>query len=101
MGLDPIRAKFGPTKITSGIRSLLHNAQIGGVDDSQHVFGEAVDFVCTALPEGQTMQDVFNWLKTWWPGQCFYYLKRGHIHIALPTVKLAAAGRLYAVVLDK
>jgi len=94
--LNPIRAKFGPMKVDSGWRSVDHNLQVGGVEDSQHTTGEAVDFVCTSAVQ----QEVFNWIKTWHTGQAFYYHVKGHIHIALPNIKLAAAGRLYCLDFD-
>lgn len=98
MGLNPIRAKYGPVKIDSGWRSLLHNATIGGVNDSQHCAGEAADISCTNLSSNR---EVFEWLRTWWPGQLIYYLKKGHVHIALPNIRLAVAGRLNAFVKDE
>jgi uncharacterized protein YcbK (DUF882 family) len=100
-GLNPIRSKFGPVQVTSGWRTLEHNIVVGGVDDSQHCIGEAADILCTALAPGQTMLDVFNFMSPNWPGQMFYYKKKGHLHISLPNVRLAAAGRLYSMVLDK
>jgi uncharacterized protein YcbK (DUF882 family) len=105
-GLNPIRAKFGPTKITSGYRTAEANTLLAfkgysPAPDSQHITGEAVDIMCTALPPGQTMRDVFEWLKPWWPGQCFFYAIKGHVHIALPRMDLQMKGRLYALVLDK
>ena len=95
LALNPIRKKYGPVTITSGFRTPEHNAAVGGVDDSQHTCGQAADFITG------NQVDCFNWLRTWWPGQCFYYLQKGHIHISLPTIKLAEAGRLYCTALDK
>ena len=94
-GLTPIRKKYGPTIPTSGWRT--PEEQQGLIDrgynpspTSQHLVGAAVDFV---IP-GQDMMEVFQWLKTWWPGQCFYYPSKGHIHIGLPTIDLDVRGRL-------
>jgi hypothetical protein len=38
-----------PTTITSGIRPAIYNAHIGGVTNSAHINGEAVDFVIKGL----------------------------------------------------
>jgi len=82
MGLNPIRLKYGPVKITSGYRSPEHNVQIGGVNDSQHLTGEACDILCQNV---QSMREVFEWLRTWWPGQLIYYSVRGHIRAETNT----------------
>jgi len=94
-GLAPIRKKYGPVTITSGYRTPEHNVAVGGVENSQHVKGQAADFITGNQVE------CFNWLREWWPGQCFYYLQKGHIHLALPRIELAEAGRLYCTALDK
>lgn len=42
--LDPIRKVYGkPIKVTSGFRSTLLNAAVGGVSNSQHLQGLAAD----------------------------------------------------------
>lgn len=94
-GLNPVRAKFGPVKIDSGYRSGEHNTAVGGVSDSQHCTGEAVDLSCTSLASNRP---VFEYLRTWWPGQCFYYAIKGHVHLALPRIDLQVLGRLYSIV---
>jgi zinc D-Ala-D-Ala carboxypeptidase len=46
--LDDARAIAGiPFKINSGFRTKSHNAYIGGVRDSSHCYGYAVDVHCT------------------------------------------------------
>lgn len=41
---EMVRAKFGaPLKINSGFRCQRHNRDVGGVDDSRHKKGQAVD----------------------------------------------------------
>jgi hypothetical protein len=47
-GLERVRACLGdrPIKINSGYRCHALNAAVGGAKNSQHVRGEAVDFVC-------------------------------------------------------
>jgi uncharacterized protein YcbK (DUF882 family) len=96
--LNHVRDRFGAVMITSGYRSAEHNARVGGSPTSQHITGEAVDFIC---PKAK-MADVFVWLRDElkWSGQIFYYQKRGHIHIGMPTAKLASSGRLISRILD-
>jgi zinc D-Ala-D-Ala carboxypeptidase len=51
VGLERIRSALGDRsiKITSGYRSPELNQKIGGVKTSQHLRGEAVDFVCPSF----------------------------------------------------
>lgn len=45
--MDPLREWYGkPIRVTSGYRSPLLNRAIGGVKNSQHQKGQAIDFVC-------------------------------------------------------
>lgn len=49
---DKIRAKIGkPITINSGLRCKTHNANVGGVSNSQHLLGKAADLGC---PNGCT-----------------------------------------------
>lgn len=49
--LDKIRDHFGkPVIITSGIRCKQHNANVGGVSNSQHLYGIAADIQVTGVP---------------------------------------------------
>jgi hypothetical protein len=43
--IKPIRERFNDVRITSAFRSVELNAAVGGVPDSQHLNGEAVDIV--------------------------------------------------------
>lgn len=46
--LDPARQAFGgPVYINSGYRCEKHNAEVGGVPNSQHLRGEAADITCS------------------------------------------------------
>lgn len=49
--LEPVRIVLGnkPITITSGYRSLPVNAAVGGQVNSQHMLGQAADFVCPAF----------------------------------------------------
>ena len=45
--LDPAREKLGkPITVNSGFRCTKHNAAVGGVANSKHLRGEAVDLCC-------------------------------------------------------
>ena len=49
---DQIRSKIGkPITINSGLRCKTHNANVGGVSNSQHLYGNAADLGC---PSGCT-----------------------------------------------
>ena len=49
---DKIRSRIGkPIQINSGIRCKIHNANVGGVSNSQHLLGNAADLGC---PSGCT-----------------------------------------------
>lgn len=45
--LDPARRAYGgPVLVNSGYRCRKHNAEVGGVANSQHLRGEAADICC-------------------------------------------------------
>lgn len=48
LGMETVRVRLGgmPILISSGFRSLALNRALGSKDTSQHVKGEAVDFIC-------------------------------------------------------
>lgn len=49
---DQIRSRIGkPITVNSGLRCKTHNANVGGVSNSQHLFGNAADLGC---PSGFT-----------------------------------------------
>lgn len=57
--LDRARELFGhPIVITSGYRSPDHNSSVGGVDNSAHVLGRAVD---VSVPVDQEMRERLIW----------------------------------------
>lgn len=94
--LQPVRDKFGPVHITSGFRSVELNNAVGGVVTSQHVRGKAVDFYCPGKPN---MHEVYLWIleKLDWPGELFYYSKRGHVHVGLPEYGVHADRKVLEV----
>jgi len=57
--LEPIRALLGvPLRVTSGFRSAHVNAAIKGAKGSQHLLGEAVDFVPVGMSVGEAMAKI-------------------------------------------
>lgn len=92
--LEPIREKWGPLRITSGYRSPAVNAVVGGSKTSQHLLGEAADFVPIGISRPSIVyaglspvsrEEVFLWLikesgLKW--GQVI--LEPTWIHISLP-----------------
>ena len=57
--LDRAREFFGyPINITCGYRSPEHNAEIGGVPNSEHTFGRAVDI---KAPQDSAMRERLMW----------------------------------------
>jgi uncharacterized protein YcbK (DUF882 family) len=48
--LDDMRGRIGaPIIVTCGYRCPEHNAEVGGVSNSQHVLGNAADIYCDSL----------------------------------------------------
>lgn len=51
-----LRDHFGvPVLISSGVRCQKHNAAVGGVSDSRHLTGRAVDLCVSGVPAQQTL----------------------------------------------
>lgn len=61
--LEPLRAHLGaPVIITSGYRSPGHNAAVGGVADSCHVWTPLRCAADIRVP-GWSLRDVFDWIR--------------------------------------
>ena len=55
--LDPARQKYGgPVLVNSGYRCPKHNAEVGGVANSQHMKGEAADIAPMARFQGPSFR---------------------------------------------
>ncbi len=79
--LDPIREKFAvPMIITSGYRSEKVNKLVGGVDNSQHMQGEAVDFCFAGFNKKEMAAAFFEIGEEFNFDQLIYYKKKGIIH---------------------
>ena len=57
--LQPLRDKLGkPIIITSGFRSVKVNNLVNGVDNSEHLYGQAADFVVNGMTPKQVVEFV-------------------------------------------
>lgn len=57
--LQPLRDKLGkPITITSGFRSAKVNQLVGGVGNSQHLYGQAADMVVSGMTPAQLVEFV-------------------------------------------
>ena len=62
--LQPLRNSLGcPVIVSSGFRCAELNKKVGGRPNSQHLLGEAADFV---VPQ-RNLKDVFNYIKAHLP----------------------------------
>jgi len=59
--LQPVREHWGALRVNSAFRGPSVNAKVGGSKTSQHMIGEAVDFV--PLSEGVSLEQVFDWIR--------------------------------------
>ena len=59
--LEPARIKVGPIIINSGFRNVEVNRQVGGVNNSQHLVGQAVDI---RPKDPKQFQRLVSYLKT-------------------------------------
>lgn len=81
--LAPIRERFAtPMIITSGYRCQRLNELVGGVDNSQHRKGEAVDFYFEGFSKKEMAAAFFEIAENFDFDQLIYYKKRGFIHIS-------------------
>ncbi|MDX2096361.1 MAG: D-Ala-D-Ala carboxypeptidase family metallohydrolase [Leptolyngbyaceae cyanobacterium bins.59] len=59
------RERIGrPLQVTSWYRPPDVNARVGGVSNSRHIVGDAIDFYC----DGLTGDQIYWFLDPWWPG---------------------------------
>jgi len=92
--LQPIRDKWGSLEITSGYRSAEVNKSVGGSLNSQHMSGEAADFIHPNLGA------VYNWIimeSRLKYGQCILENKGGNkwVHISLPRLNMPNGQSLF------
>lgn len=81
--LDPIRERFAvPMIVTSGYRCKRLNKLVGGVENSQHMKGEAVDFCFAGFSKKDMAAAFFKIAEEFDFDQLIYYKKKGIIHIS-------------------
>lgn len=81
--LDRIRERFAvPMIITSGYRCEQVNKLVGGVDNSQHMKGEAVDFCFAGFSKKAMAYAFYEIAEEFDFDQLIYYKKKGIIHIS-------------------
>lgn len=68
-------------KVTSGVRSTQHNAEVGGVPNSRHLTGNAADLV---PPAGMTLAQLGDEARRRMPG-AKVIVESDHVHIEAPT----------------
>lgn len=81
--LDPIRERFAtPIIVTSGYRCKKLNEIVGGVENSQHRKGQAVDFYFLGFNRIELCEAFFEISENFDFDQLIYYKKKGFIHIS-------------------
>ena len=81
--LDPMLERFAvPMIITSGYRCEKLNKLVGGVKNSQHMKGEAVDFCFAGYGKKEMAAAFYEIAENFDFDQLIYYKKRGFIHIS-------------------
>lgn len=81
--LDRIRERFAvPMIITSGYRCERLNKLVYGVDNSQHMKGEAVDFCFAGFTKKEMITAFYEIAEEFDFDQLIYYKKKGVIHIS-------------------
>lgn len=89
--LDPLREWFDePIIVSSGYRCEHLNKAVGGVHDSQHLKGQAVDIRPGRNCENYSkrLKEMFDWICDHVSfDQVIYYPKRGFIHVSYASVK--------------
>ena len=78
---DSARSHFGkPATVVSGLRCETHNAHVGGVTNSQHMYGEAVDLKIQGISAGELLA----YLQAQ-PGVRYAYAINGtNVHFDIP-----------------
>lgn len=86
--LDPIRERFAvPMIITSGYRCERLNKLVYGVDNSQHMKGEAVDFCFAGFTKKEMIAAFYEIAEEFNFDQLIYYKKTGIIHASYSREK--------------
>ena len=77
---EKVRVAWGrPLGVTSFYRPEPINTEVGGVSNSKHITGEAMDI----YPVGASLESFYQWLRVRWRGGLGDGRSRGFIHIDL------------------
>ena len=90
--LDEIREAYGaPIRVSSGYRSPRLNKAVGGVPDSQHLYGLAADLVTEDLPRlFQVIQNLGGFDRLIWE-----HPRRGQwVHVSIAPTDRAPRGQV-------
>lgn len=75
---EDVRQHFGAAAIvTSGVRCSRHNANVGGVSNSRHLSGKAMDFRIS----GRTAADVLGYVNQLTDIRYAYAIDAQHVHM--------------------
>ena len=75
---DRVRGHFGaPAIVSSGVRCPQHNANVGGVSNSRHLYGKAMDFCI----EGETAQQVLGYVQSQPEIRYAYAIDSNYVHM--------------------
>lgn len=79
--LDAMSPDFGDIEVTSGFRDPKKNAEVGGVKDSQHIQGKAVDLSFAGMTDDQKQRALDKALATGSIGGVGISIDRDGIHL--------------------
>lgn len=74
---DTLRKKVGPMQISSGLRCKTHNANVGGVSNSRHLSGKAMDFAVSGKSSSQLLTEIKNLPKI----RYAYAIDKDYVHM--------------------
>lgn len=82
--------KIGKFKITSGVRSTIINKNVGGAENSLHLYGLAIDgyFVQYPTPKKESIKFIAKWIEAnTLFSEILYYPKKYQWHLGIKTYK--------------
>lgn len=78
---DTVREYFGAAAVvTSGVRCIAHNTNVGGVSNSRHLTGKAIDFRVA----GRSAAEVLSYVNHISGIRYAYAIDSEHIHMDIP-----------------
>ena len=82
--------KIGKFEITSGVRSPIVNKNVGGAENSLHLYGLAVDgyFIQYPTPKKESIKFITKWIEAnTLFSEILYYPKKYQWHLGIKTYK--------------